>query len=39
MNTSYQKIMKQLHDMLPQEQAQKQQDDGFEEFVIGRDGE
>ena len=21
------------------EQAQKQQDDGFEEFVIGRDGE
>lgn len=39
MNTSYQKIIKQLHDMLPQEAAQKQQDDGFEEFVIGRDGE
>ena len=39
MNTSYQKIMKQLHDMLPQEQAQKAQDDGFEAFVMGRDGE
>ena len=39
MNTSYQKIMKQLHDMLPQEQTQKAQDDGFEAFVIGRDGE
>lgn len=39
MNTSYQKIMKQLHDMLPQEQTQKAQDDGFEAFVIGRDGD
>jgi hypothetical protein len=25
--------------MLPQEQTQKAQDDGFEAFVIGRDGE
>ena len=39
MNASYQKIIKQLHDMLPQESQQKQQDDGFEAFVIGRDGE
>lgn len=39
MNASYQKIMKQLHDMLPTEAPQKQQDDGFEAFVIGRDGE
>ena len=39
MNASYQKIMKQLHDMLPAEEPQKQQDDGFEAFVIGRDGE
>lgn len=39
MNASYQKIMKQLHDMLPVENQQKQQDDGFEAFVIGRDDE
>ena len=38
MNTSYQKIMKQLHDMLPVTDNTKQQDDGFESFVDGRDG-
>lgn len=36
MNTSYQKIMRQLHDMLPQEPV-KVKDDGFEDFVTGRD--
>lgn len=39
MNTSYQKIIKQLHDMLPAEAAQKATDDGFEAFVNGRDSE
>ena len=37
MNTSYQKIMRQLHDMLPVEAA-KPKDDGFDAFVTGRDG-
>lgn len=37
MNTSYQKIMRQLHDMLPVEAA-KPKDDGFEDFISGRDG-
>lgn len=36
MNTSYQKIMRQLHDMLPAE-AVKAKDDGFDAFVNGRD--
>lgn len=36
MNASYQKIMRQLHDMLPQEPV-KAMDDGFENFVTGRD--
>lgn len=38
MNTSYQKIMRQLHDMLPVEAVAKPKDDGFEDFVSGRDG-
>lgn len=36
MNTSYQKIMRQLHDMLPVETV-KPKDDGFEDFITGRD--
>ena len=32
MNTSYQKIIKQLTDLLPKE-AHKEEDDGFDEFV------
>lgn len=36
MNASYQKIMRQLHDMLPQEPV-KAKDDGFENFITGRD--
>ena len=36
MNASYQKIMRQLHDMLTQEPV-KAKDDGFEDFITGRD--
>ena len=35
MNTSYQKIIRQLHDMLPQKQ--EQQADPFDEFLSERD--
>ena len=38
MNTSYQKIMRQLHDMLPVEPPAPKSD-GFDAFVNGRDGE
>jgi hypothetical protein len=36
MNKNYQSIMKQLSDMLPKEQP-KTKDDGFNDFVNGRD--
>lgn len=36
MNKNYQSIMKQLYDLLPKQDFIKQ-DDGFDEFVIGRD--
>ena len=37
LNTGYQKIIKQLSDLLPKEQV-KTQSDGFDNFVSGRDG-
>lgn len=38
MNTSYQKIIKQLTDMLPKEEQQKViESDGFDDFISGRD--
>ena len=37
MNTSYQKITKQLTDLLPDETAKLPQNDGFDKFVNGRD--
>lgn len=37
MNGSYQKIIRQLHDMLPTSEATQEKDDGFEAFVDGRD--
>ena len=37
MNASYQKIMKQLHDMLPEEREALQRDDGFDAFVGERE--
>lgn len=37
MNTSYQKAIKQLTDLLPKEAAGTTADDGFEEFVGGRE--
>lgn len=38
LNANYQKIIKQLDSMLPKiEYSSKQEDDGFEEFINGRD--
>lgn len=37
MNTGYQKIIKQLTDLLPEETASREKDDGFDGFVGGRD--
>ena len=38
LNANYQKIIKQLDTMLPKiESSGKQEDDGFEEFINGRD--
>ena len=37
LNTGYQKIIKQLSNLLPKEQV-KTQSDGFDNFVSGRDG-
>lgn len=37
MNGSYQKIIRQLHDMLPAPESAREKDDGFEAFVDGRD--
>ena len=40
LNANYQKIIKQLDGMLPPtEKAEKPKDDGFDDFVIGRDSE
>lgn len=38
LNTSYQKIIKQLTDLLPKEELKKVESDGFDDFVSGRDG-
>ena len=38
MNTAYQKAIKQLTDLLPKEiEDKKEDDDGFNEFIYGRD--
>lgn len=37
MNTSYQKAIKQLSDLLPKEIKVKNDDDGFDDFVSGRE--
>jgi hypothetical protein len=37
MNTSYQKIIKQLSDLLPKDAAKPPADDGFDGFVNGRE--
>lgn len=37
MNTNYQKAIKQLTDLLPKEEAKGVSDDGFEDFVNGRE--
>ncbi|MEG1096616.1 MAG: hypothetical protein RSB05_05750 [Clostridiales bacterium] len=37
MNTSYQKIIKQLTDLLPREGAEQKVDDGFDAFIINRE--
>lgn len=37
MNTGYQKIIKQLTDLLPEEKTGTQEDDGFDGFINGRD--
>lgn len=37
MNTSYQKIIKQLTDLLPKEEPKKEETDEFADFVCGRD--
>ena len=37
MNASYQKIIKQLTDLLPKEEIKPEEDDGFEAFINGRD--
>lgn len=37
MNTSYQKITKQLTDLLPDETVKQSKDDGFDKFVNDRD--
>ena len=38
LNTGYQKIIKQLTDLLPKEELKKSESDGFDDFVNGRDG-
>lgn len=38
MNTSYQKIIKQLTDLLPKEAPKPTDTDNFDDFVSGRDG-
>lgn len=38
LNTSYQKIIKQLTDLFPKEELKKVESDGFDDFVSGRDG-
>ena len=37
MNTSYQKAIKQLTDLIPKEPQNAQDDDGFDDFVSDRD--
>lgn len=37
MNTSYQKAIKQLSDLLPKEVVVKNEDDGFDDFVSERE--
>ena len=37
MNTNYQKIIKQLSDLVPKQETGKEKDDGFAAFVSGRD--
>ena len=37
MNTSYQKAIKQLSDLIPKEVSGNKMDDGFEDFVNGRE--
>ena len=37
MNTSYQKIIKQLTDLLPKDEAERPKSDGFDDFVGGRE--
>lgn len=37
MNKNYQSIIKQLSDLLPKEEARKEVDDGFEDFVTDRE--
>lgn len=37
MNKNYQSIIKQLSDLLPKEEAMKEVDDGFEDFVTDRE--
>ena len=39
MNANYQKIIKQLTDLLPKEEDAPKKDDGFEDFVNGREDE
>ena len=37
MNTSYQKAIKQLIDLLPKDEQPMVKDDGFNAFVVGRE--
>lgn len=37
MNANYQKIIKQLSDLVPKQDMSKEKDDGFAAFVTGRD--
>lgn len=37
MNANYQKIIKQLTDLLPKEEPKPEKDDGFEGFVMNRE--
>lgn len=39
LNSGYQKIIKQLTDLLPKEEAKPPADDGFDKFVGGREDE
>ncbi len=36
LNSNYQKIIKQLEAMLPQEEKRKEEGDGFDQFITGR---